>query len=74
MPDTGLGRVLLLRPLRWDYFYDAAGKNLVKLTRSLMSLRKNCAELRRGSHYFYNDYERYLSRGILLFQRENAAA
>jgi 1,4-alpha-glucan branching enzyme len=74
VPDSGLGRVLLLRPLRWDYFYDAAGKNLVKLTRNLMGLRKNCPELRRGAHYFYNDYERYLSRGILLFQRENAAA
>lgn len=70
VPESGLGRVLLLRPLRWDYFYDTPGKNLVKLTRNLVSLRKNCAELRRGSHYFYSDYERYLSRGILLFHRE----
>ncbi|HEU4855127.1 MAG TPA: alpha-amylase family glycosyl hydrolase [Nitrosospira sp.] len=69
VPESGLGRVLLLRPLRWDYFYDTPGKNLVKLTRNLVSLRKNCAELRRGSHYFYSDYERYLSRGILLFHR-----
>ena len=49
-------------------------KALHGLTRSLLSLRKNCAELRRGSHYFHNDYERYLSRGILLFQRENSGA
>ncbi|MEO7560239.1 MAG: alpha-amylase family glycosyl hydrolase [Nitrosospira sp.] len=74
LPDAGLGRVLLLRPLRWNYFYDTAGKSLVKLTRRLVNLRKNCGELRRGSHYFYNDYEHYLSRGILLFQRETAAA
>jgi maltooligosyltrehalose trehalohydrolase len=74
LPDSGLGRVLLLRPLRWDYFYDTAGKTLIGLTRSLLSLRKNCKELRRGSHYFHNDYERYLSRGILLFQRENSGA
>jgi 1,4-alpha-glucan branching enzyme len=74
VPDSGLGRVLLLRPLRWDYFYDAAGKSLVVLTRSLLSLRKNCPELRRGSHYFHNDYERYLSRGILLFQRDSEDA
>jgi maltooligosyltrehalose trehalohydrolase len=74
LPDSGLGRVLLLRPLRWDYFYDTAGKTLIWLTRSLLSLRKNCEELRRGSHYFHNDYERYLSRGILLFQRENSGA
>jgi hypothetical protein len=74
VPDSGLGRVLLLRPLRWDYFYDAAGKSLVVLTRSLLSLRKNCPELRRGSHYFHNDYERYLSCGILLFQRDSEDA
>lgn len=70
VPESGLGRVLLLRPLRWDYFYDTPGKNLVTLTRNLVSLRKNCAELRHGSHYFYSDYERYLSRGILLFHRK----
>jgi maltooligosyltrehalose trehalohydrolase len=74
LPDSGLGRVLLLRPLRWDYFYDPAGRSLVKLTRSLVSLRKNCSEWRRGSHYFHNDYERFLSRGILLFQRESSDA
>lgn len=74
LPDNGLGRVLLLRPLRWDYFYDTAGKSLVQLTRKLLSLRNNCIELRRGDHYFHNDYERYLSRGILLFQRETATA
>lgn len=74
LPDSGLGRVLLLRPLRWDYFYDTTGKNLIKLTRRLVSLRKSCTELRRGSHYFYNDEERYQSRGILLFQRETSAA
>ncbi len=74
VPDSGLGRVLLLRPLRWDYFYDTAGKSLIRLTRSLVKLRNSCAELRRGDHYFHNDYSRYLSRGILLFQRETADA
>ncbi|SEL44598.1 alpha-amylase family glycosyl hydrolase [Nitrosovibrio tenuis] len=74
VPEAGLGRVLLLRPLRWDYFYDDAGKNLVRLTRSLVKLRNSCVELRRGSHYFHNDYSRYLSRGILLFQRETPNA
>ena len=74
LPHDGLGRVLLLRPLRWDYFYDPAGKSLVSLTRKLVRLRRNCAEWRRGKHYFHNDYAHYLSRGILLFQRENADA
>lgn len=74
LPDDGLGRVLLLRPLRWDYFYDHAGKRLVSLTRKLVNLRRNCSEWRRGEHYFHNDYTHYLSRGIMLFRRENAGA
>lgn len=74
LPEDGLGRVLLLRPLRWDYFYDPVGKSLVGLTRKLVNLRKSCEELRRGSHYFHNDYERYLSRGLLLCERTTDAA
>jgi maltooligosyltrehalose trehalohydrolase len=74
VPDSGLGRVLLLRPLRWDYFYDDVGKNMIRLTRKLASLRKTCVEMRQGSHYFYNDYKRYLSRGIILFERKTTAA
>ena len=74
LPEGGLGRVLMLRPLRWDYFYDEAGKSLVRLTRKLVDLRKSCEEFRRGGHYFYNDYERYLSRGLLLFERKTATA
>ncbi|MEQ1529052.1 MAG: alpha-amylase family glycosyl hydrolase [Methylococcales bacterium] len=74
LPEDGLGRVLLLRPLRWDYFYDSAGKSLLSLTRKLVNLRKYCTELRRGSHYFYNDYQRYLSRGLLLFTRQSGAS
>lgn len=74
LPDEGLGRVMLLRPLRWDYFYDEIGKSLVRLTRKLVNLRKRCAEFRRGKHYFFNDDARYLSRGLLLFVRKTDAA
>lgn len=59
-------------PGRYVYRFELHNPNLVKLTRSLINLRRNCVELRRGSHYFHNNYEHYLSRGILLFQRENA--
>lgn len=74
LPEDGFGRVLLLRPLRWDYFYDPAGKSLVSLTRKMVNLRKRCEEFRRGNHYFHNDYERYLARGLLLFERKTATA
>ena len=74
LPEDGLGRVMLLRPLRWDYFYDEAGKSVLGLTRGLVKLRNACEEFRRGSHYFYNDYDRYLSRGVLLFMRKTDTA
>lgn len=74
LPESGMGRVLVLRPVRWDYFYDDAGKNLVRLTRKMVALRQNCKELRHGDHYFYNDYDKYLSRGVLVYRRKNAGA
>ncbi|WP_239650130.1 alpha-amylase family glycosyl hydrolase [Methylocucumis oryzae] len=69
LPENGLGRVQLLRPLRWDYFYDPIGKSLTGLTRKLIKLRNSCPEWRNGQHYFYNDYQHYQARGILLFSR-----
>jgi maltooligosyltrehalose trehalohydrolase len=31
VPDEGWGRVLLFRPVRWDYFYDPIGKSMIAL-------------------------------------------
>jgi 1,4-alpha-glucan branching enzyme len=36
LPDFGEGRVALLRPLRWDYFYDGSGQPIVTLVRKLL--------------------------------------
>ena len=69
IPPEGLGRVMLLRPVRWDYFYDDIGKSTVGLTRKLLKLRRQNKEFRSGEHFFYNDYSRYQSRGLLLFSR-----
>lgn len=70
IPDDGLGRVLLFRPVRWDYFYDPIGKAMVGLTRRLIRLRQKSPELRGGQHYFYNHFDRYQSKGVLLFSRQ----
>ena len=35
LPDVGEGRVALLRPLRWDYFYDGSGQPIVTSAASL---------------------------------------
>jgi 1,4-alpha-glucan branching enzyme len=71
MPNFGAGRVALLRPLRWDFFYDEMGRGVVSLVRKLIRLRRERAQLRQGSYFFFNDWERYQSRGVLLFARYN---
>lgn len=70
VPESGWGRVMLHRPVRWDFFYDDAGKALVALVRKMAGLRKKREQFRRGEHYFYNDYNRYQSKGVLLFSRK----
>jgi len=69
LPDFGAGRVGVLRPLRWDFFYDDAGRGVITLVRKLLRLRKERAHLRRGAYFFFNHWDRYLSRGVLLFAR-----
>jgi 1,4-alpha-glucan branching enzyme len=68
VPEAGWGRVMLFRPVRWDYFYDPIGKTVIRLVRRLLKIRRQ-ALFRRGDHYFHNDHGRYQSRGVLLFSR-----
>jgi maltooligosyltrehalose trehalohydrolase len=68
VPPEGWGRVMLFRPVRWDYFYDHVGKTVIWLVRRLLQIRRQ-VQFRQGAHYFYNDYDRYQSKGVLLFSR-----
>lgn len=72
VPDSGLGRVMMFRPVRWDYFYDEVGRSLVKLVRALLGIRRDGAQFRSGDHYFFNDWMRYQSKGLLVFSRSDA--
>ena len=72
IPDGGVARVMLFRPVRWDYFYDEIGRSTITLVRKLTTLRRDRSELRRGNYYFYNDDLRYQFKGLLLFSREDA--
>ena len=74
LPSTGFGRVMLLRPVRWDYFYDPVGKSVIALVRRLIKLRGHGSQFRSGDHYFYNHYDRYQSKGVLLFSRQDDSA
>ena len=73
IPDAGWGRVLLFRPVRWDYFYDPIGKRTIALVRKLIRLRHQRAQFRSGAHYFYNHHDRYQSKRLLLFSRHEGA-
>jgi maltooligosyltrehalose trehalohydrolase len=73
LPDTGTGRVSLLRPLRWDFFYDDAGRPIVSLVRKLLNVRRRRDQIRRGTCFFFNDWDRYQKLGVLLFARYDPA-
>jgi maltooligosyltrehalose trehalohydrolase len=73
LPDIGTGRVGLLRPLRWDYFYDGAGQPIVNLVRKLLRIRQERAHIRQGTFFFFNDWDRYQRFGLLLFARYDGA-
>jgi 1,4-alpha-glucan branching enzyme len=69
LPDFGAGRVSLLRPLRFDFFYDSRGQQLVQLIRKLLRIRRDRPHIRRGSFFLFNDWDRYQRVGVLLFAR-----
>ena len=73
LPDFGAGRVSLLRPLRWDYFYDGAGRSTISLVRKLLRIRAARSHIRGGTLFFFNHWDRYQSLGLLLFARYEGA-
>ena len=70
IPDSGYGRVMLYRPVRWNYFYDNDGKPIIRLIRKLTKIRRGGAQFSDGTHYFYNDYGNFNSKGLLAFSRQ----
>jgi len=69
IPHHGTGRGMLLRPVRWDYFYDPIGRAMIGLMRKLLALRRSASEFRQGEHYFHNHRDHYQSKGVMLFHR-----
>jgi hypothetical protein len=67
LPEQGRARLALLRPMRWRYFYDDIGRATLKLVRRLLRVLQQRAELHSREVYFFNQPERYLNPGLLLF-------
>jgi hypothetical protein len=74
VPSGGPARVLFSRPLHWEYFYDAAGKALVRLYRILGSLRATRRALGARGFFFYFDDPNHRRDGIVAYRREAPAA
>lgn len=55
--------------MRWEFFYDDAGRKLISLHRHLLALRRDHALFRRGTYYFHNHWDQWQHRGLLLFSR-----
>lgn len=70
IPSSGYGRVMLYRPVRWNYFYDNDGQPIIRLLRKLTKIRRAGAQFSDGQHYFYNDYDNFNSKGLLAFSRQ----
>ena len=70
IPGSGYGRVMLYRPVRWNYFYDNDGRPIMRLVRKLTRIRSAGAQFTDGQHFFYNDYNSFNSRGLLAFSRQ----
>ena len=70
VPNWGIGRNLFERPLHWEYFYDAAGKALVRLHRILGTLRRTHRALRSRGYFFYYFDQAHLQKGVVAFHRD----
>lgn len=70
IPGSGYGRVMLYRPVRWNYFYDNDGRPIMRLVRKLTKIRRGGAQFTDGQHFFYNDSSNFNSKGLLAFSRQ----
>ncbi len=70
IPASGYGRVMLYRPVRWNYFYDTDGQPIIRLVRKLTKIRRAGSQFTDGQHCFYNDDNNFNSKGLLAFSRQ----
>ncbi len=69
---NSISRVKVLRNIRWEYCLEEEGAETRRLVKDLIKLRlENADVFCRGDYYFYNDYELYQKRGLLLFSRRS---
>ena len=70
VPNWGNGRNLFERPLHWEYFYDGAGKALVRLHRLAGTLRRSHRALRSRGFFFYYYDQTHLAQRVIAYRRK----
>jgi 1,4-alpha-glucan branching enzyme len=71
IPERGLARIGVIRPMPWELFYDEEGRSILRLCRLLTRLRRSNPQFTAGDYFFYNDWSSYQSKGVLLFSRSD---
>ena len=49
----------------------SAGQPIIGLVRKLLRIRRARSQIRRGTYFFFNDWDRYQRLGLLLFGQRN---
>ena len=72
IPTSGDARIMVYRPVRWNYFYDYDGQPIIRLVRKLTKIRGGGAQFTDGAHLYYNDDANFNFKGLLAFSRQLA--
>jgi len=70
LPGSGDLRIHFLRDTHWEYFYDDAGRALVRLYRILGRLRADHPSLRSRQSYYF-DQLGTTGQGVVVYKRES---
>lgn len=73
IPDRGFARIGVVRPMPWELFYGTEGRSILRLVRKLTKLRRESPHLQTGDYVFYNHWDNYQSKGVLLFSRSEGS-
>ena len=71
--NASISRVKVFRGVRWEYCFDEPGRIIHEKVKKCLAIRAKYPEaFCYGSYYFHNNYEKYQSKGLLLFSRSGA--
>ena len=68
----GNARVSVTRDVHWEYFYDPAGRSLVRLYRRLGRMRRTHRSFTRGDFYYHNEVSDPGARAIVYHRSVSA--